>query len=636
MHTAPGHGSDDFHVGQRYGLEPFNPVDDGGRFRADRVGPAWLAGLSVLEANEAIVEDLGRRGWLLHHEEFRHSYPHCWRCHEPLLFRSTPQWFISMEATDLRRRAVAAIGRATWLPAFGEARIAQMVATRPDWCISRQRTWGVPIPAVVCRACIDARPDAFLRDPALFEHVERLFSEHGSDVWFGVPDGAGGFCRDRTAGERLARLVPPGLSCPRCGERDGLELHDHIVDVWFESGVSHAAVLGRDERLPWPADLYLEGHDQYRGWFHSSLLVAVNERGEAPYRGVVTHGFTVDVEGLKMSKSRGNVVSPMDVAGQRGGEILRLWVSMIDYLEDMRMSDEVLTRNAEAYRKIRNTFRFLLGNLAGFDPATDALAFERLAEIDRWALGRLEQLRRRLVEAYAAHQYHVVYHGLVNFCAVTLSSFYLDVLKDRLYTRPPRSSERRSAQTALWHLCRELCRLMAPVLSFTAEEVWQELEALQGRPRWERASVHAELFPEPLQLAEDGALAERWERLMAVRDVVARALEAARRDKLIGGTLEARVIVEAQEPVRSLLESFGEELRFLFIVSRVELGRTAPRALRSDELGGLAVEIARATGDKCERCWIYEPDVGSDAEWPTICGRCAGAVREILSGAEPA
>jgi isoleucyl-tRNA synthetase len=637
VHTAPGHGADDFLVGRQYGLEPFNPVADDGTFRPDRVGPEWLKGVFVFDANQKIVEDLKRRGLLLHAEEIEHSYPHCWRCRNPVLFLATPQWFISLDATGLREKAIAQVRAVRWMPGFGEERIAQMIATRPDWCISRQRTWGVPIPAVVCSRCIDSSDKAHLVDPEFFAHLERLFLEEGSDAWFGVPDGSGKHRPYESDAERLDRLVPSNLACPTCKQRGDLVLQEHIVDVWFESGVSHSAVLGREEQMPWPSDLYLEGHDQYRGWFQSSLLVAVHDRDEAPYRSVVTHGFTLDGEGRKMSKSIGNTISPLEIADERGAEILRLWVSMIDFFEDMRLSPEVLQRNSEAYRKIRNTFRYLLGNLNDFRPETDSVAYDEMQEIDRWALQQFEQMRQRWVQAYESHQYHLIYHGFYNFCSVTLSSFYLNILKDRLYTFPANHPGRRSAQTVLHRLARDLVRLIAPVLCFTAEEIWQELETLAGREAWSDSTVHAQLFPEPIEVPEDRALLERWERLAAVRGEINKALEEARKDGRIGTSLQARVVVETSDPdLGQFLRSFGDDLHFLLLSSEVDFSPVGADAFRSTEIPGLAVEIQAAAGSKCARCWNYTSDVGQDSEWPEVCARCVTAVRQILSEAGPA
>jgi isoleucyl-tRNA synthetase len=633
VHTAPGHGADDFQVGQAYELPLFNPVADNGTFLADKAPVDWLVGMHVFKANPRIVEDLEKRGLLLSVEQQEHSYPHCWRCRTAIIFRSTPQWFIAMDKGGLRKQAIETTRDVRWLPATGEARLAGMVESRPDWCISRQRTWGVPIPAVTCDDCFDGSTRGLITEPAFFKYLEDLFLEEGSDAWFGVPEGEGHrpYADDV---ERTSRLIPQTVTCPDCGSRERLHLHDHIVDVWFESGVSQAAVLGEASDLTWPADLYLEGHDQYRGWFQSSLLVAVNDRGKAPYKSVVTHGFTLDANGRKMSKSLGNTISPLDVSKQRGAEILRLWVSMIDFVEDMRLSEETLDRNAETYRKLRNTFRYLLGNLDSFDSATQSVALDELPEFDRWMLGELESLRRTITDAYEAHHYHVVYHSLHQFAGSTLSAFYLDVIKDRLYTLPRTSHARRSAQTVLHRLAIDLCRLMAPILCFTAEEIWQHLETLAGREAWSDRTVHAETFPQALVLPDAERVAARWTRLLGLREDISKALEEARAAKEIGSSLEACVTLEADEDTRTFLESFGEELRFILLTSGavcVGPGSMPADMLRvhdSSSIEGFRIGIARAAGDKCERCWHLTEDIGRDTEWPTVCGRCVESIHE--------
>jgi len=606
VHIAPGHGEEDYELGRREGLEVYNPVDDDGRFMP---GVEYLAGMTVWEANPKIIELLSARGALLKSVRVTHTYPHCWRCKNPTLFRATEQWFISLDQDGLRQRALQAIRQEVrWIPAWGQERIANMVATRPDWCISRQRVWGVPIVAFYCLEC-----EALLLDERLVAHVaDRMSEGEGADLWY-----------SREAKE----LLPPGTRCPRCGGSE-LRKETDILDVWFDSGCSHAAVLETRPDLAWPAEMYLEGSDQHRGWFHSSLLEAVGARGAAPYRQVLTHGFLVDGEGRKMSKSLGNVIVPQDVIPKHGAEILRLWVAAEDYTEDIRLPEpEIMGQLTEAYRRIRNTCRFLLGNLYDFDPARDELPLARLGEMDRWALGRLARLIMRVRKAYEEYQFHTVFHSLHNFCAVDLSALYLDILKDRLYTSAAADPSRRAAQTACWEILLALTRLMAPILTFTAEEVWGHLPG-----RREAESVHLVLFPEGPREWLNETLEREWERLLEVRREVARALESARRQGAIGSGLEARVLIlGAPEDLGPLLKRKEPLLRALFIVSQVELfGAHARRPLvtyEGEEIPGLLIEVERARGTKCERCWVWSPRVGEDPEHPALCERCAPIVR---------
>ncbi len=593
VHTAPGHGREDFDSAQKYGIETYCPVDGQGRFyRAEGAPgelPEEIIGKTVWQGNPIIVEILKRHGALLAQRDLEHSYPHCWRCHNPTIFRATEQWFIGMERNDLRRRALKAISEVKWKPAWGEERISNMIATRPDWCISRQRVWGVPIIVFYCEKC--QRP---ITERNVLDGVVRQFAEHSSDVWY-----------ERSA----ADLIGPGVQCAHCGHTQFRKESD-ILDVWFDSGSSHLAVLTTENGLPWPSDMYLEGGDQYRGWFHSSLLIAVGLRGEAPYREAVTSGWTLDSQGRAMSKSLGNGVEPEDVIKKFGADLLRLWVASVEFTEDVTLSDVILQRLSEAYRKLRNTFRYALGNLAGFDPAADAVDPGEMLEIDLWILARAEDLVRKCRAWYGDYDFHKVYRAIYDFAATDLSAVYFDVLKDRLYTFAPNSVARRGAQTALHRLTYALVRLLAPILSFTAEEVWSYF----SRPPEAPESVHLALFPEPDELTAGFTVAQRerlqnWDRLLPVRDEVLKSLEAARNEKLIGAPLEARIRLTANGDLYPLLAEYVRELPSLFIVSQVALENG-----RGDD--HVVVGVEKAAGAKCERCWKYRTEVGADPQSP--------------------
>ena len=595
VHTAPGHGTDDFHTGVKYGLEIYAPVDAGGRFldTVERFG-----GQRVFDANPKIEAALKERGRLWHRESFEHSYPHCWRCQNPVIFIATSQWFISMDTGGLRQQALAAIDRVRWIPAWGRDRIHNMVALRPDWCISRQRSWGVPIPAVNCPAC-----QTPLLTPELVERAARVFDQYGADAWYERP---------------VAEFVPEGLTCPGCGDRS-FDREYNILDVWFDSGSSHEAVLRADANLTWPADMYLEGSDQHRGWFHSSLLIGLGTRGEAPFRQVLTHGFVVDEQGRKMSKSLGNTVAPQDVIKQSGAEILRLWVSMVDYGEEVRLGPEILARVVEAYRKVRNTCRILVANLYDFDPAVDMVAPDRLEAVDRYALARYAEAAQRIVRAYNAYDFPTIFQSLNALATVDLSAFYVDVTKDRMYTFGARSAGRRSAQTVMYLMADGLARLIAPILPVTADELWRFL------PGRRSVSVHLEEFPDVGPFVDAGLLSS-WDRLMAVRDEVNAALEEKRKDKVIGNSLGARVTITATGPVGALLKRHVADLPMLFIVSDLALHVGSVDAAEE-----VKVDVERAPGVKCDRCWRYVPSVRTEPDWAGICDRCVEALAEPVN-----
>ncbi|MBN2437606.1 MAG: isoleucine--tRNA ligase [Deltaproteobacteria bacterium] len=596
VHIAPGHGQEDYEIGMQYGLENYAPVDDDGNFTRDVKD---FAGQFVFDANGAVISRLREEGALLGRMEMQHTYPHCWRCKQPIIFRSTEQWFISMEKNDLRKKTLAAIDAVNWIPSWGRDRIYGMVENRPDWCISRQRLWGVPIAMFYCKACGDE-----LMTQEILETVVGLVREHGADVWF-----------EREPKE----LMPAGTRCPKCGG-ETFKKETNILDVWFDSGVSHAAVLEHRPDLSSPSDMYLEGNDQHRGWFHSSLLESVGTRGRAPYRNVLTHGFVVDGEGKKMSKSVGNVIDSQTIIDRYGAEILRLWVAAEDYTEDIRISEEILNRLVEAYRRIRNTSRFILGNLYDFRPETDAVPYPEMAEMDRWILHRLQEVIRRVRDAYEQYQFHVVYTTLYNFCTVDLSALYLDVLKDRLYTSKAGSPARRSAQTAMQEILEAMVRLLAPILTFTAEEVWLVLPVRPGKAE----SVHLTQFPEVNGALLQPELAEIWKTLIAVKGEAAKAIETARQNKVLGHSLDAAVVVAAPAKLRHLLETHAEDLRALLIVSDLSVmdEREIVDPYRSTEIPGLLVGVSRAKGAKCNRCWNYNGTVGENSEHPTLCARC--------------
>ncbi len=604
VHTAPGHGREDYEVGLAYNLDIYSPVDDHGCF-TDEVG--FFNGQFVFEANRNINAKLDELGALVKQETIEHAYPHCWRCKQPVIFRATPQWFISMEKTGLRKKSLEEIDRVQWVPHWGRERIYGMIENRPDWCVSRQRAWGVPIAVFYCEDC-----EELLLDEALMDKVYSLFAQHGADIWFEVD---------------TDHFLPEGTACNKCGSKSFKKEND-ILDVWFDSGVSHAAVLEQRDYLKWPADLYLEGSDQHRGWFHSSLLTAVGTRGKAPYDAVLTHGFVVDAEGRKMSKSLGNVIAPKEVIDKYGAEILRLWVTASDYREDIRISENILKQLTDAYRRIRNTSRFMLGNLFDFDPQTDAVETEAMLEIDRFALHRLQELTGIIQRAYRDYDYHVIYHRLYNYCTLDLSAFYLDVLKDRLYTSPAASAERRSAQTAVYHILKTMALLMAPILAFTAEEIWQHLP----RGDDEAESIHMALLPEVRSEWENESLNSNWQKILEVRAEVTKALEEARAQKQIGHPLDAAVTLAAGKQLYDALAPYASDLRTIFIVSRAELvsDTTLDNGDAGEAIDQLSIRVEPATAMKCERCWIHKPSVGSVESHPTICSRCGSVLNKIL------
>ncbi|ANX02607.1 isoleucine--tRNA ligase [Thermoclostridium stercorarium subsp. leptospartum DSM 9219] len=587
VHTAPGHGVEDFEVCRKYeGLKVIVPVDGKGVLTEDA---GQFAGLTYKQANKEIFKHLKETGALFADQVIEHQYPHCWRCKQPILFRATEQWFISVES--FKKEALEAIKQVRWIPEWGEERISKMVAERNDWCISRQRMWGVPIPIFYCTAC-----GKELINSETIEAVKTLFEKEGSTAWF-----------EKDASE----ILPAHIKCS-CGNGTFRKETD-IMDVWFDSGSSHAAVLETNPQLSWPADMYLEGSDQHRGWFQSSLLTAVATKGMAPYKQVLTHGYVVDGQGRKMSKSLGNGIDPMDIVNQYGADILRLWVASSDYKTDIRISNDIIKQLAENYRKIRNTARFILGNISDFDPETMMVPYYEMEEIDKWALMRLNGLIRKVEDAFSQYEFHSFTHNVHNFCVVDMSNFYLDVLKDRLYVSSPDDKKRRSAQTAMYIILDSLVRLLAPILAFTSEEIWKYLPHRKGdNPE----SIQLNSWPVVNPEYDNPGLEQKWNRLIEIRDDVLKALENARNEKVIGASLEAEVRLKASGDDYKFLQENRDLLSMIFIVSNTVVEED-PKAQN------IEITIVRAEGEKCERCWVYSPTVGKNEKYPTLCSRCA-------------
>ena len=605
VHTAPGHGADDYLTGLRYGLEVLSPLDDEGCYTKEA---GIYQGKQVPDVNRQINDDMAAAGSLIKETDIVHSYPHCWRCKKPVIYRATEQWFISMEKNDLRKKALEAIDTVTWTPAWGKQRIFGMVESRPDWCLSRQRSWGVPLTVLICKEC-----GSILQDEKVCARIEELFAAEGADAWFKYE--AADFAGDARCG---------------CGSSEFRKETD-ILDVWFDSGTSHAAVLERRSELRSPADLYLEGSDQHRGWFQSSLLTSVGTRGRAPYKGVLTHGYVVDGQGKKMSKSVGNVIAPQEVIDKYGAEVLRLWVASENYQDDVKVSDEILKHVSDAYRKMRNTIRFLLSNLADFDVEKNSVDAGEFTEIDRWALSRYAALVRRVTRAYEEYEFHAVYHALHNFCGTVISSLYMDILKDRLYCSLADDPKRRAAQTVIYRILEGLLAMMAPILCFTTAEAWEHFHGLAPDAPLEDSIFFTE-FPAVEDIESDPELDKRWEKLLAIRSEITKVLETARRDKVIGLSLDAQVLLQTRdEDMADFLRENKGLIKELCIVSDLQLADTLKQKPamvieQGEILRELVIAVRPATGEKCERCWVIEPSVGKNDEHPTLCSRCVDVV----------
>lgn len=596
VHTAPGHGLEDYVVGIKYGLEVYNPVDDRGNFVAEL---PLFGSQNVFEANKKIINYIDNNGSLLTVESIEHQYPHCWRCKNPVIYRATPQWFISMETNDLRKKTLEAIKKVRWIPSWGETRITSMIENRPDWCISRQRSWGVPIAVLICSNCGN-----YYLDDKFKNMVLELFRKEGADSWFKYP---------------VEHFLNNSIECKHCG-KNSFRKETDILDVWFDSGSSHAAVCEKREELGSPANMYLEGSDQHRGWFHSSILESVGTRGVAPYREVLTHGFFVDGTGKKMSKSLGNAITPFDIINKYGAEILRLWVSAEDYTEDIRISDDIIKRLVESYRKVRNTARFILGNINDFSFDEDIIIFDKLMELDRFILIKWQEVKSKIYNAYSNYQFHIFYHTFLNFCVNELSAFYLDIIKDRLYTFKKNDFKRKSAQNALFTLIREMAIIIAPILSFTAEEIWEYLPSFKGK----KESVFFETF-QPLRAYKDKNLESKFDFILNIKKEVNKKLEEARAAKIIGHSLDAKVTVGLKDNYKNIT-NIDEGIEKIFIVSEFTV-------TDYDNLDGIysvdnfKIKVEQSKYPKCERCWVHSKDIGKNFEYPNLCNRCVTALK---------
>ncbi len=592
VHTAPGHGQEDYYTGLEYNLKPFSPLDDDGKFTEEI---KMYQGIQVFKANDIIVEDLKRNNKLLKATRISHSYPHCWRCKNPVIFRATQQWFISLDKTGLRNKALEGIKKIKWIPEWGEERIYQMIQNRPDWCISRQRLWGVPITQFICTEC-----GSILNDERIYDRIADIYEKKGADVWYI---------------KEAKELLPEDTKCKECGSKNFKKGMD-ILDVWFDSGVSHEAVMAQDEDLSWPADVYLEGNDQYRGWFNSSLLAGIQLHNQSPYKICITHGMVVDEKGYKMSKTLGNYIDPEEIINKYGAEILRAWVAMVDYKEEVGVSFSLIDKIAESYRKLRNTCRFMLGNLYDFDPFNSIIPFNELTELDKWAIYQLKLLEDKVIKSYQDYEFHIAYHAIQNYCVVNLSSFYLNILKDRLYVLKNDSYGRRSAQTGIFHILNSLVRLMAPIYSFTAEEVWEHIPNFLNKEE----SVHlAEFIRTDISFIEQD-LIKRWEIFEDIREKVLKELELAREKDLIHDSLEAKIIIRVKSDKFDFYNKYKDILKEIFVVSQIEI-------VSSDEKMEIIVE--RAKGKKCLRCWNYDELTGTISLNEEICPRCYSILKEI-------